>query len=296
LTNHFIFNPNKRIEMKIELEQIKSEDKSFQLMFNPRLSDLFYWHFHPELELVYIEAGRGKRHVGDHISHFSGSDLVLIGSDIPHLNFDHGIKTEYRKVVLHLDKDCVSEQLLKTPELKHLGSLFEKAKYGIAFGGKEKKEIGQRLFNLENLNSFDRYIEILKILSDLSRLTETELLHTEPYTHLINQNDENRIRSIYTFIDTHFQEKISLEEIAEAHHFSREGFSRYFKKRTGSTFTDFVNRYRVSQAKLMLENNHSISDACFSCGFESLSYFTRVFKKVSGQNPGEFVRKLISTK
>ncbi|KPM48114.1 helix-turn-helix domain-containing protein [Jiulongibacter sediminis] len=282
--------------MKIELEQIKSEDKSFQLMFNPRLSDLFYWHFHPELELVYIEAERGKRHVGDHISHFSGSDLVLIGSNIPHLNFDHGIKTEYRKVVLHLDKDFVSEQLLKTPELKHLGSLFEKAKYGIALGSKEKKEIGQRLFDLENLHSFNRYIEILKILSDLSQFTESELLHDEPYTRLINQNDENRIRSIYTFIDTHFQEKISLEEIAEAHHFSREGFSRYFKKRTGSTFTDFVNRYRVSQAKLMLENNHSISDACFNCGFESLSYFTRVFKKVSGENPGEFVRKLTSTK
>ncbi|MGR3810755.1 AraC family transcriptional regulator [Jiulongibacter sp. NS-SX5] len=278
--------------MKIELEQIKSEDKSFQLMFNPRLSDLYYWHFHPELELVYIEAERGKRHVGDHISHFSDSDLVLIGSNIPHLNFDHGIKTDYRKVVLHLDKGFVSEQLLKTPELKHLGSLFENAKYGIALDGKEKKEIGQRLFDLENLNSFDRYIEILKILSDLSQINETELLHTEPYTLLINQNDENRIRSIYTFIDTHFQEKISLEEIAEAHHFSREGFSRYFKKRTGSTFTDFVNRYRISQAKLMIENHCSISDTCFGCGFESLSYFTRVFQKITGENPSEFQRRM----
>ena len=277
--------------MKIELEQIKAADKSFSLMFNPRLSDLFYWHFHPEYELVYIKAERGKRHVGDHISYFSGSDLVLIGSNIPHLNFDHGIKTDYQKVVLHLNKDFVNDNLLKTAELKPLHPLFEKAKNGIAFGGGKKNEVGQRLFELEKLNSFDQYIEIVKILNELSQFSVTELLHPEPYTHLINETDENRIRSIYTFIDSRFQEKISLEEIAEAHHFSREGFSRYFKKRTGSTFTDFVNRYRVSQAKLMLESNASISDACFNCGFESLSYFNRVYKKVTGENPGEFQRR-----
>ncbi len=282
--------------MKIVLEQIKDSDESFSLMFNPRLSDLFYWHFHPELELVYIQADRGKRHVGDHISYFSGSDLVLIGSNIPHLNFDHGIKTDYRKVVLHLDKDFVYEKLLKTSELRHLHSLFSLARNGLAFGGERTNEIGERLFNLENLSSFDRYIEILRILNELSQFTETELLHRQPFTFLINEADESRIRSIYAFIDSHFHEKISLEEIAEAHHFSREGFCRYFKKRTGSTFTDFVNRYRVSQAKLLLESEHSVSEACFSCGFESVSYFTRVFKRITGENPGQFTRKLAFNK
>ena len=278
--------------MKIELEQIKSGDKSFHLMFNPKLSDLFFWHFHPEYELVYIEAEQGKRHVGDHISHFIGADLVLIGSNIPHLNFDHGIQTPYRKVVLHLDKDFVTNILLKTSELKHLNGLFEDAKNAVSFTQIEKKEIGRRLFKLEQLSPVERYIEIIKILNDLSDFTEKQLLHNKPFTHLINHTDESRIRSIYTYIDAHFQEKIALEDIAEAHHFSKEGFSRYFKKRTGSTFTDFVNRYRISQAKLMLENNTSIADTCFTCGFESLSYFTRVFKKITGENPGEFTRRL----
>ena len=93
--------------MKIQLETITSQDKSFSMMFNPRLSDLFYWHFHPEYELVYIEAASGTRHIGEHISTYEKNDLVLIGSNIPHLNFDYGIKTTYRKVVVHLKKDFI---------------------------------------------------------------------------------------------------------------------------------------------------------------------------------------------
>ncbi|MEL6141616.1 MAG: AraC family transcriptional regulator, partial [Bacteroidota bacterium] len=104
--------------MKIQLEAIKPGlDCSFSLMFNPRLSDLFYWHFHPEYELVYIEGATATRHVGDHVSTYTDNDLVLIGSGIPHLNFDFGVTTDYRKAVVHLKKEFVEEHLLKIPEL-----------------------------------------------------------------------------------------------------------------------------------------------------------------------------------
>ncbi len=84
--------------MKIQLESFSPDEKSsFRLLHNPRLNDLFYWHFHPEYELVYIEGANGTRHVGNHISPYIGSDLVLIGSNIPHLNFDYGIIQKKRK-------------------------------------------------------------------------------------------------------------------------------------------------------------------------------------------------------
>ena len=80
------------------LEKIApDENSSFHLMVNPRLHDFFFWHFHPEIELVFISGADGTRHVGDHISSFGGSDLVMIGSYIPHLNFDYGIQTHYEK-------------------------------------------------------------------------------------------------------------------------------------------------------------------------------------------------------
>ncbi|MEL6867759.1 MAG: AraC family transcriptional regulator, partial [Bacteroidota bacterium] len=89
--------------MKTQFENISPDaNSSFRLLLNPRLSELFFWHFHPEYELVYIEGANGTRQVGDHISEYQGSDLVFIGSDIPHLNFDYGVKTDYEKVVLHI--------------------------------------------------------------------------------------------------------------------------------------------------------------------------------------------------
>ena len=89
--------------MKIQLETIAPNTKSpFRLLHLPRLNHLFYWHFHPEYELVYIEGASASRHVGDNISNYEDSDLVFIGSNIPHLNFDYGVQTDYTKEVLHI--------------------------------------------------------------------------------------------------------------------------------------------------------------------------------------------------
>ena len=60
----------------------------------PSLRNHFYWHYHPEIELVYVEAATGIRHVGQHISSYMESDLIFIGPNIPHLNFDYGLRTE----------------------------------------------------------------------------------------------------------------------------------------------------------------------------------------------------------
>ena len=86
-------------------------------MVNPRLHDFFFWHFHPEIELVFLDGADGTRHVGEHVSPFYNNDLVLIGPYIPHLNFDYGIKADYEKTVLHLQEDFLTDIMERTPEL-----------------------------------------------------------------------------------------------------------------------------------------------------------------------------------
>ena len=77
--------------LKIQKEIVlPGPGQSFKL-FTPSLRNHFFWHYHPEYELVYVEALTGIRHVGQHISSFMESDLVLIGPNVPHLNFDYGI-------------------------------------------------------------------------------------------------------------------------------------------------------------------------------------------------------------
>jgi len=280
--------------MKVQLETITNKvNRSFSMMFNPRLSDLFFWHFHPEYELVYIEGANGTRHVGDHISTYDGSDLVLIGSNIPHLNFDYGVDTDYRKVVVHLKKELVETHFFGTPELLLINTMFQKSKHGLAFQEKLKKKLGKKLFALEGLAPIEQYMQLLEILQLLSNSEEVELLHDRPYDNQVSDKDQKRISSIFALIDKSYQRKIELQEVADLCHMTKEAFCRYFKKMTKYTFTEFLNRYRVSQSKRDLMSGKSVSDACYGSGFESLSYFNRIFKKVTNENPREFRKKYV---
>lgn len=103
--------------MKTILEQISPDtNSSFHLILTPRLNDVFLWHYHPEYEIVFITGANGTRHVGNHISHYEGSDLVFIGPNIPHLNFDYGVKTDHRKVVVQLKESFLGTLLTQAPE------------------------------------------------------------------------------------------------------------------------------------------------------------------------------------
>ncbi len=111
----------------IEKRLPRDFDKSF-IVF--RETGKFFpapWHYHPEYELVYVEATTGIRHVGQHISSFMESDLVLIGPNIPHLNFDYGLQTEYKQIVVQLKENFMGDAFKQTPEFESIQSLFDKA-------------------------------------------------------------------------------------------------------------------------------------------------------------------------
>ncbi|MFM1877420.1 MAG: hypothetical protein RLZZ241_286 [Bacteroidota bacterium] len=275
--------------MKVQLETpLRKGEQSFGLIFNPRLNDLFYWHFHPEYELVYIEAESGPRHVGTHRSRYTKNDLVLIGSNIPHLNFDYGVVGNYRKVVLHLKKELIENQWAQLPELEPLVQLFQKSAKGLVFQDAGKAQIGARLFALEQMPPSRQYAEVINILLDLAEKHRAIALHPQPITNQYTLREQHRIRDIFAFIDQNYHRPLSLAEIAAISHLSREAFCRYFRRMTNASFTEFLNRYRISQAKNMLMAGYSVTDACYASGFGSLSYFNRIFRKVSGENPSSF--------
>ncbi len=275
--------------MKIQLETISPESKSpFRLLHNPKLNHLFYWHFHPEFELVYIEDASATRHVGNHISQFTDSDLVLIGSNIPHLNFDHGVTTTYRKEVLHIKPSFKEDFISEFPELQSLERLLELSKYGLVFKGKTKIEIGILLKELHLLSPFDFFMQSITILKRLAQSKEFELLHKQPYINRYSKKEQSRIRDIYAMVDEQYQNKITVDQVAKLCNLTKSAFCRYFKKATGNTFINFLNQYRISQATRLLLIGKNVSETCFECGFESLSYFNRTFKKITGDNPSEF--------
>jgi AraC-like DNA-binding protein len=278
--------------MKLKLEEIRpGENSSFRLLLTPMLQDLFYWHFHPEYEIVYIEATSGTRHIGDHISIFKESDLVLIGPNIPHLNFDYGIQTACEQVVVQMREDFLGKDGLAIPELNAVQFLFQKARRGIAFHGITKQKAGEQLKQLAGLNNFDQLLLLLQIFQQLALSKEYTVLNTEPLTNIRLQKEKERLKVIYKYLEENFQQRVNVHEVAALTHLSTPAFCRYFKKNTGITFTDFVNQFRISQSKKILLQNKSVTDACYESGFENLSYFNKTFKKLTGENPSIFRKR-----
>lgn len=278
--------------MKIVFEDIKRlAGSSFRILVNPRLNDFFYWHFHPEFEITFIEAPSGTRRVGNHIGDFQGSDLVFIGSNIPHLNFDYGIKTDYEKVVLQIKEDFFKNDFNTTPELAAIHQLFENSKKVICFHGKTKDSVGKRLKEILRLSNFDQFMEVLSLLQILASSNEITFLHDKPFENLYNNKEQSRLKVVYKFIETNYQRTISIDEMCKITHLSNAAFCRYFKKMTRLTFTEFLNQYRIEQAKILLKGDKNITETSIECGFESLSYFNRIFKKVVGINPMQYKKQ-----
>jgi AraC-like DNA-binding protein len=278
--------------MKLNLEQILPDaDSSFRFLLTPKLNEVFYWHFHPEIELVYVEADKGIRHIGDHISTYEGCDLALIGSYIPHLNFDYGVKATVETVVIQFSETYFEAGLARIPELQKVVDLMERAKTGIAFTGETKRIAGVRLKKLQYMDRFHQFMELMSIFQFLAVSDEFEDLEVRPISSQTILKQQERMHRIHQFVEMNFQKPIDTQQIAEEVNLTLPAFCRYFKKATKLTYTDFVNQYRVQFAKKLLIQDKNVTETCFECGFESLSYFNRIFKKFAGVSPSEFKRR-----
>jgi AraC-like DNA-binding protein len=278
--------------LKIQKEIVLPDPGQSFKLFRPSLKNYFYWHYHPEYELVYVEAISGIRHVGQHISSFMESDLILIGPNIPHLNFDYGIKTEYRQIVLQLKENVLGDAFKEAPEFSTINKLFEKAYMGLSFSGETKRIVAERLNGIQTHAPFVQLLNVLEIFHILATSNEVFQLNEKDTSVKLFMDDKIRMGSVYKYIHANYDNSPDVNTVAASVHLSTPAFCRYFKKQTKMTFTDFVNHYRITQAKTLLLKKVSVSEACYEVGFESLSYFNKLFKKITGENPSAFRGRL----
>lgn len=277
--------------MKIKREVVLPDPGQSFKLFRPSLRNSFYWHYHPEYELVFVEATNGIRHVGQHISSYMESDLVLIGPNIPHLNFDYGVKTEYRQIVVQLKENFLGDAFNETPELSGIQKLFDRAYLGLSFTGKTKETVAAKLRIMHSLNHFEQLLCLLEIFQVLATSKEVIELNESDTSIKLFLNDKIRMGAIYKYIHANYNETPDVNKVAASVHLSTAAFCRYFKKQTKMTFTDFVNQYRITQAKTLLLQDKTISETCYEVGFESLSYFNKLFKRITGENPSVFKKR-----
>lgn len=248
-----------------------------------------FWHLHPEIELVYINGGSGKRHIGNHVSYFSNGDLILIGSNLPHYGFTDRLTQNKMETLIQFKPDILDGSFLKLPELSSIAGLFQKAQKGISFYGETKILVGDQIEKLYYLDPFERLVKLLEILYKLSQSNEGKVLNASGMVLETLVNDHDRLNNIYKYLRSNFQRNIPISEVADIISMTEPSFCRYFKKMTRKTWTQFVNEFRLVHAsKLLAETSNSITNICFESGYNNFSHFNKQFKKFSGKSPSEY--------
>jgi len=286
--------------MKLELEPISFENKSFSYNIydnsnhNPAVKHQ-KWHYHPEIELVYVNNGSGKRQVGLNLSNYNDGLLILVGSNLPHTGFTDYFDDERKEVVIQFKEKFLGDSLKEVFEFKNIFNLLKTSKKGIVFEGDIKKKIGLAMLGLQYETSFQKVITLITILNDLSRSKNYEILNISNY-NINGINENERIRKAFNFIKDNYKKEVSLEKVAKEVHMTVPSFCRYFKSQTNKTFIQFLIEYRINNAlKLLTQSDKDIKNISYECGFNNYSHFNRSFKKINLISPSDYRKKILNS-
>lgn len=247
------------------------------------------WHYHPEIELIFVCGGSGKRQIGSNISYFSDGDLVLMGSNLPHCGMTNENTNNDYEMVIQFKPDFLGENFFELPEMQKISALLEKSKAGIVFSENIKKQIGQKIVAMHESSSLEKLVKFLEILDALASTPDCRILNAGKYYLQTQVEDNERINLIFNYVKDHFKEQITLEQVADLANMRVPSFCRYFKKITNKTFTQFVNEYRITHSlKLLAEQPLSITEVCFESGFNNFSYFNKTFKEYIHKSPSQY--------
>ena len=275
--------------MKAKLQQlsIESANASFLCYKVVVPTFEFQWHYHPEYELTYIIKGRGKRYVGDSYQDYDLGDLVLLSPMLAHTWVSEtSYKDQCEAIVVQFSKEFI-ETLFQYPEMSNIRGLFIRSKNGLHFTSGNEKIILllEELVEYKGIYAFTNFIKILHHLSDASPVQ----LSSNHFKLLRGNENQHRINKVLVYIQQNYARKVLIGQASEIVHLSESAFCKFFKRVTGRTFSDYVNEIRISKAcEFIIESDKSMEQIAFETGFESQTYFNRVFLKKKGISPKKF--------
>ncbi len=145
---------------------------------------------------------------------------MLIGSNVPHLNFDHGIETDYHQLVVQLKEKFMGDAFKETPEFSKISALFEKAQLGLSFGGETKRIVVDKLRQMQHLPHFEQLMKLLEVFQVLSTSNEITELNEQDTSIKLFLDDKIRMGSIYKYIHANYDKNPDVNVVAADEHLS----------------------------------------------------------------------------
>ena len=260
----------------------------------------FPLHYHEEYELnLIINAKGAKRIVGDHVEEIDELELVLIGPNLSHAWFTHLCNSdEIKEVTIQWHKDLFDEKFLSRNQLSFIRKMFELSSKGIQFSKDTIQTIYPRIETLNQKSGFDSVMALINILHDLSISRNLRTLSESSFNNEVQHNyNSRRIEKAFQYMNKNYDKQIALADLAKLVNMTEVSFSRFIKKRTGISFIDSLNEIRLGHAsRILIDTTNSIAEVSYSCGFNNISNFNRLFKKKKNCTPKEFRENFAGTR
>lgn len=242
------------------------------------------WHIHNECELLTVFEGQMSLWVGEKEYTLFPGDIIFINENIPHKTNTKANSRTFLMQMRH-DFDTINKHLYHY--ISHAGNDSQ------VFHSKteENDKLYKCIENIinENVNknkSYDMFIkaEVLKIFAYLYRFD----VLTDPLSHF-NTKEISRIIPVLDFVDTHYAESVSLQQMSTLLNIDKAHFCRIFKKAMNTSFIQYLNFVRIIKAeKLLLHTDKSISEIAEETGFSSPAYFAETFKRTMSCSPSAY--------
>ncbi|ALS37557.1 AraC-like DNA-binding protein [Enterococcus rotai] len=288
--------------MSVYLERPEFEEP---ILFRAFINDgmtIVYPHWHKEIEIIYSIRGTVNIGVGDEIVHVAEGEIYFFASGEPHYFL---ASPDSERIVYQFDLNIFDEINLRSANDCSLIELFETGEKHSSKWSKsltlEMKKLLQQLFEEAEKNVPGKNYALFNLLFQLittfyRRLPQTKMevkkgakASTMKYKENLEQLDR-----IFTYVENHYEESITLEEIAKYSGFSSYYFTRFFKANTGTTFMSFLTEYRINQAKFILANEKvPMIAVAEKSGFASVKTFHHVFKEQVGISPLKYQKKFL---
>ena len=259
-------------------------------------------HNHEIFELNFVENGAGcQRIIGDSTEIISNLDLVLITSpDLEHVWEQHECHNEdIHEITIQFRMDFEAPVTpFQTNPFKSIFTMLTRAKRGLSFPQEAILTVYHRIIRLSKIEEgFLAVQELFSILYELSKFDNAKELASSAFAKVEIDSDTKRVLKVKNYIDEHYKEEISLEQLANIAGMTSAAFSRYFKLRTGKKLSEYIVDTRLGHAaRKLIDTTDAVSEICWATGFNTLSNFNRLFRKRKGCNPTEFREKYQKTK
>lgn len=240
-------------------------------------------------ELSLVITGVGMRLIGNHSEPFSAGEVVLIPPDIPHCWYFDKEQTDAQGKIENISLSITPTWLEKCKNLfPELGPAVERVKshtQAIKLDGDKSARMARLMREASRQNETERTATFLLILMELSNLGQQRVVGGKKSAN----REQERLKQIEIYTTCNLRRKITLSAVARHVGMNRSAFCIFFKRATGQSYITYLNTYRIEMAgQLLKAGKMPVGDISAQVGFNNVSYFNRLFKKLKGVCPGQF--------